>query len=117
MSKLRKGCIILATLAILCLNCVLSSSEDTRKGFFIDDGDNSDEAGSRSELLKAIKTPSELACSQKCFANDQCRFKSFDMDTGRCELYSEAFAVAQKKKMLKRINVRTFIFPITITLY
>ena len=89
-----------------------SSVLHSRKGFFIDDIDPAKVALSETISLKTVYVPSELACSQKCFGNELCSYKSFDSLNGKCELYREISSedVKKQKKVLKKVIVSLPIF-------
>ena len=96
-------------LAFLLLTSILTSASCllSRKGFFIDDIDPSTLQSSRTIELATIDVPSDLACSQKCFANKLCSYKSYDSNSGKCQLYKEISSddVKQQKRLTMKVNV------------
>ena len=79
----------------------------SRKGFFIDDIDPSILQSSKTIELATIDVPSDLACSQKCFANELCSYKSYDSNSSKCQLYKEISSddVKQQKRLAMKVNV------------
>ena len=80
----------------------------SRQGFFTSlDGDFSEVSSSKTVVLRTMDAPSDLACSQKCFADNKCAFKSFDTITKTCELY-QSISVArirQRVQISKKVTV------------
>eukprot|EP00795_Rhopilema_esculentum_P013222 gene13222-4040_t len=61
---------------------------DSRAGSFTDVSlDTQSKFGVVNKILKKISLPSDLACSQKCFADEKCIFKKFSDETKLCTLY------------------------------
>ena len=87
------------------------SALHSRKGFFLDDIDPAELDSSETISLKTVYVPSELACSQICFGNELCSYKSFDSVNGKCELLREISSedVKKKKKVSKKVNVSLLI--------
>ena len=80
----------------------------SRKGFFIDnDIDPSTLQSSKTIELATIDVPSDLACSQKCFANELCSYKSYDSNSRKCQLYKEISSEdgKQLKRIARKVNV------------
>ena len=80
----------------------------SRKGFFIDDIDQSTLQTPKTIELATIDVPSDLACSQKCYANELCSYKSYDSNSGKCLLYKERSSEDGKQLMriAMKVNVR-----------
>ena len=91
------------------LTSILSSVTciQSRKGFFIDDIDPSTLQSSKTSKLTTIDVPSDLACSQKCFANELCSYKSYDSNSGKCQLYKQISSddVKQQNKVSMKAKV------------
>ena len=79
----------------------------SRKGFFINNIDPSPLQSSKTIELATIYVPSDLACSQKCFANELCSYKSYDSNSGKCQLYKEISSEdgKQPKGIAMKVNV------------
>ena len=79
----------------------------SRKGFFNDDIDPSTLQSSKTIELATIDVPSDLACSQKCFANELCSYKSYDANSGKCQLYKQISSddVKHRKRIAMKVNV------------
>ena len=76
----------------------LAFGDASRRGFFISlDDDTSNTSSSETVVLNTMSLPSDLACSQKCFANEQCAYKSFDRTTKKCHLYKSVSLVGANK--------------------
>ena len=89
------------------------SALHSRKGFFLDDIDPAKLDSSETISLKTVYAPSELACSQICFGNELCSYKSFDPVNGKCELLREVSSEdvkKKKKKVSKKVNICLIIF-------
>ena len=83
---------------------------ESRKGFFTRlDADDVKEDSIKSVLLRTLSVPSELSCSQKCFANDQCAYKLFYLASNKCELYKSLSLASVKREAIasKKIVVRS----------
>ena len=93
---------LLLTSILISVSCIQS-----RKGFFIDDIDLSTLQFSKTIKLATIDAPSDLACSQKCFANEFCSYKSYDSNSGKCQLYKQISSddVKQLKRIAMKVNV------------
>ena len=103
----EKGTSVITFFMIWLLSGISKSvfSSDSRKGAFLG-VDNSDLVSSQSILLKTVHVQSELACSQKCLANDFCLYKLFDDVNKRCELYREISSEDARKKENIRKKVK-----------
>jgi len=92
------------------LTSILSSVScmQSRKGFFIDDIDPSTLQFSKTIKLATIDVPSDLACSQKCFANELCSYKSYDSNSGKCQLYKQISSddVKHRRRIAMKVNAK-----------
>ena len=79
----------------------------SRKGFFINNIDPSTLQSSKTIELATVDVPSNLACSQKCFANELCSYKSYDSNSRKCQLYKEISSEdgKQLKRIARKVNV------------
>ena len=103
-SKLTlKYALIVLLSQVLCL----AIGVDSRKGFFTNlDADAVKEDSIKSVLLKTLSVPSELSCSQKCFADDQCAYKLFYPTSNKCELYKSVSPAIGSIKAVKSKKVQ-----------
>ena len=83
------------------------SCMQSKKGFFIGDIDTSTLQSSKTSKLATIDVPSDLACSQKCFANELCSYKSYDSTSGKCQLYKQISSddVKYRRNIAMLVNV------------
>ncbi len=91
---------------------------ESRKGFFTSlDADDVKEDSIKSVLLKTLSVPSELSCSQKCFADDQCAYKSFYPTSSKCKLYKSVSPANVRKDAMtsKKVTVRNIHLHYSIT--
>ncbi len=60
---------------------------DLKQGHFVPVEDEANSA--ERKLIATFKSPSELACSQKCLHHEKCKYKKFDLKTNTCDLLEE----------------------------
>eukprot|EP00794_Sanderia_malayensis_P021189 gene21189-23267_t len=51
----------------------------------------SDDATTSRVVVASLQSQSDLACSQKCFRNEKCKFKIYHVETKKCELLASIF--------------------------
>ena len=80
------ACLVLAI--AMCLMVVSCAKQmDSKQGHFIAVEDEAN--SSERKLITTFKSPSELACSQKCLHHEKCKYKKFDLKTNTCDLLEE----------------------------
>ena len=104
----------IAIVLLIKLLCSKDISADVRKGFFVNlDAESTHQLSSKSVLLKTVTAPSDLSCSHKCLANDQCTYKAFDPATKQCGLYQNISQVKVNESAIvsKKVDVVSFLKP------
>lgn len=103
-----------ATLRWRCLPLVFMisvSAFESRKGYFSEVDTQKVLAPSTMEL-ESLQVPSDLACSQRCFANEFCSYKFFHSTSGTCSLYQRISSTdaIKLKEISKKVNVSCYLF-------
>ncbi len=75
---------VISALSFHFISCSLSQLCDERQGTFQPSEETATSMSKR--VIASFNSPSELACSQKCFYHDECKYKKFNAQTRICEL-------------------------------
>ncbi len=102
------ACLVLAiALRFMVVSC--AKQIDLKQGHFVPVEDEANLA--ERKLIATFKSPSELACSQKCLNHEKCKYKKFDMKTNTCDLLEEfaqedvnSDVILTKKEKLKKVR-------------
>ena len=85
---------------------------DSRKGFYddVDSGKDAAAISPQAVILKYFSAVSDLACSQKCFGNNQCSYKKYVASTAKCWLMKTiSLAENEDNSIKKKVVVSTVI--------
>ena len=80
---------------------------DSRKGFYddVDSGKDAAAISPQAVILKYFSAVSDLACSQKCFGNNQCSYKKYVASTAKCWLM-KTISLAENEDKPRSIILR-----------